>query len=115
MGKGPASVAVKRVPRPGRAVVAPPSHELTLVQDRMGVRSLDGVKHTSRSLGGMNHLGSGHVLMNNRQASREDQTLTDCANPYDTQTRNTAHSPPTGSRQPASKDFFEEKPGAGTF
>lgn len=32
----------------------------------------------------MNHLGSGHVLMNNRQPSREDQTLTDRANPYDT-------------------------------
>ena len=53
----------------------------------MDVRSLDGVKYTSRSLPGMNHLGSGHVLMNNRQASREDGNLpiTDSANPYDTQ------------------------------
>lgn len=39
----------------------------------MGVRSLDGVKYISRSLRGMNHLGSGHVLLNNRQASREDR------------------------------------------
>jgi hypothetical protein len=53
--------------------------------------------------------------MNNRQASREDLTSNDSANPYDTQTRNTAHSPPTGNRQPDSKDFFEKKPRAGTF
>ncbi|CAK7280402.1 conserved hypothetical protein [Streptomyces misionensis JCM 4497] len=39
----------------------------------MRVRSLVGVKCISRSLGGMNHLGSGHVLMNNRQPGREDR------------------------------------------
>lgn len=39
----------------------------------MLVRSLDGVKHTSRSLRGMNHLGSGHVLMNTgKPAGRAD-------------------------------------------
>ena len=48
----------------------------------MGVRSLDGVKYISRSLPGMNHLGSGHVLINNRQSSREDRHPTDSANPY---------------------------------
>ncbi len=47
----------------------------------MYVRSLDGVKHISRSLRGMNHLGSGHVLMNNRQAGRGGPTMTDSANP----------------------------------
>lgn len=54
----------------------------------------------------MNHLGSGHVLNNNRQPSREDPTLTDSANPYrhiDTQYGTFA-----ANRQPtaASEDFF---------
>ena len=42
----------------------------------MHVRSLDGVKYISRSLGGMNHLGSGHVLLNNRQPGLEDRNTT---------------------------------------
>lgn len=54
----------------------------------------------------MNHLGSGHVLMNNRQPSRRDPTLTDRANPYDT--TDTQYGTFAANRQQpaASEDFF---------
>ncbi|AKZ58575.1 hypothetical protein SAM23877_5530 [Streptomyces ambofaciens ATCC 23877] len=70
------------------------------------------MKYTSRSLRGMNHLGSGHVLMNKPATQPAGPTLTDCANPYDTQTRNTAHSPPTGNSRPLGK-FFRGKATSG--
>jgi hypothetical protein len=80
----------------------------------MHVRSLDGVKYISRSLGGMNHLGSGHVLMNNRQPGLEDRdtTLRETVS-----TTETHYGTFAANRQQtaAPEEFFEEKPRAGTF
>ncbi|WP_211303303.1 hypothetical protein, partial [Streptomyces milbemycinicus] len=53
----------------------------------------------------MNHLGSGHVLTNNRQPSREDKSdkRRETVNP-----RNTAHSPPTVTIRSTQKQFLRK-------
>lgn len=59
----------------------------------------------------MNHLGSGHVLINNRQASREDRPTTNV-----NQTTTQYGSFAATRQHPAPlKNFFEEKARAGTF
>ncbi|CAL2070767.1 protein of unknown function [Streptomyces murinus] len=72
------------------------------------------MKYISRSLGGMNHLGSGHVLMNNRQASREER---DTRQREPVSIPNTHYGTFAANRQQtaAPEDFFQEKPRAGTF
>ncbi|GHH26773.1 hypothetical protein GCM10018780_80550 [Streptomyces lanatus] len=69
----------------------------------MRVRSLDGVKYISRSLPGMNHLGSGHVLMN-KPASQPGWTDLD-------QQRETVSTPQTHYGTFAAKPAAASRPG----
>ncbi len=65
VGRRGGSGAARRVPSQVEPMQRHPRAVLSLVQIRTGVRSPGRVKETSRSLPRMNHLGFGHVLMNN--------------------------------------------------
>lgn len=82
----------------------------------MRVRSLDGVKYISRSLPGMNHLGSGHVLMNKPASQpggpdldRQRETVSKTETQY-----GTFAAKPAAADRPGKISLWE-KPRAGTF
>ncbi len=99
----------QRVPRPGRAVVTPPLvTRLTLVQRRMSVRSLDGVKYTSRSLRGMNPFrlrARPHEQTGNPAGGTDPDRLREPVRHRDTQYGTFA----ANRQQPAPSEIFSRK------